>query len=42
MYIYLFYIFFSRTKMVESARAEGEKIRLIGAAEARSIEAVGR
>jgi len=32
----------NRTKMVESARAEGEKIRLIGAAEARSIEAVGR
>merc|ERR1719383_1325120 len=32
----------NRTKMVESARADGEKIRLIGAAEARSIEAVGR
>merc|ERR1719383_41599 len=32
----------SRTKMVESARANGEKIRLIGAAEARAVEAVGR
>merc|ERR1719175_73492 len=32
----------NRTKMVEAARADGEKIRLIGAAEARSIEAVGR
>merc|ERR1712117_543722 len=31
-----------RTKTVESARAEGEKIRLIGAADARSVEAVGR
>ena len=28
--------------MVESAKAEGEKIRLIGAAEARAVEAVGR
>merc|ERR1719308_323702 len=32
----------NRTKMVESARADGEKIRLIGAAEARAVEAVGR
>jgi len=31
-----------RTKTVESARAEGEKIRLIGAADARAVEAVGR
>merc|ERR1712170_22459 len=32
----------NRTKTVESARAEGEKIRLIGAADARAVEAVGR
>merc|ERR1719411_2489481 len=32
----------NRTKTVEAARADGEKIRLIGAAEARAIEAVGR
>merc|ERR1719383_1130074 len=32
----------NRTKMVESAGADGEKIRLIGAAEARAVEAVGR
>ena len=32
----------SRTKTVEAARADGEKIRLIGAAEARATEAVGR
>merc|ERR1712029_47416 len=31
-----------RTKTVEGARAEGEKIRLIGAADARAVEAVGR
>merc|ERR1719168_491116 len=31
-----------RTKTVESARAEGEKIKLIGAADARAVEAVGR
>merc|ERR1719474_2231317 len=31
-----------RTKTVESARADGERIRLIGAAEARAVEAVGR
>merc|ERR1719232_1987114 len=31
-----------RTKTVESAKAEGEKIRLIGAADARAVEAVGR
>merc|ERR1740116_216449 len=31
-----------RTKTVESAKAEGEKIRLIGAAEAKAVEAVGR
>jgi cytochrome c-type biogenesis protein CcmE len=34
--------FFCRTKTVETARADGERIRLIGAAEARAIEAVGR
>merc|ERR1719348_135604 len=32
----------TRTKTVEAARADGEKIRLIGAAEARAVEAVGR
>merc|ERR1719309_1730396 len=32
----------NRTKMVESARADGERIRLIGAADARAVEAVGR
>merc|ERR1712106_486654 len=32
----------ARTKTVEAARADGEKIRLIGAAEARAVEAVGR
>ena len=32
----------ARTKTVEAARADGEKIRLIGAAEARATEAVGR
>merc|ERR1712059_141519 len=31
-----------RTKTVEAARADGERIRLTGAAEARAIEAVGR
>merc|ERR1719154_29452 len=31
-----------RTKTVESAKAEGEKIRLIGGAEAKAVEAVGR
>jgi len=31
-----------RTKTVEAARADGEKIRLIGAAEAKAVEAVGR
>merc|ERR1719154_489875 len=31
-----------RTKTVEAARAAGERIRLIGAAEARATEAVGR
>merc|ERR1712126_686379 len=30
----------NRTKVVESAKAEGEKIRLIGAADARAVEAV--
>jgi flotillin len=33
---------FSRTQTVEAARAEAERVRLIGAAEARAIEAVGR
>merc|ERR1719281_755132 len=32
----------NRTRVVEAARADGEKIRLIGAAEARATEAVGR
>merc|ERR1712042_200660 len=32
----------NRTKTVEAAKAEGEKIRLIGAADARAVEAVGR
>merc|ERR1712130_964300 len=32
----------NRTKTVEAARADGEKIRLIGAADARAVEAVGR
>merc|ERR1719297_620447 len=32
----------NRTKTVESAKADGEKIRLIGGAEARAVEAVGR
>merc|ERR1719508_694355 len=32
----------NRTKTVEAARTDGEKIRLIGAAEARAVEAVGR
>merc|ERR1719508_471475 len=32
----------NRTKTVEAARADGEKIRLIGATEARAVEAVGR
>merc|ERR1711972_787505 len=32
----------NRTKMVESARAEGEKIKLTGGAEAKAVEAVGR
>merc|ERR1711963_1308547 len=31
-----------RTKTIETARAEGEKIRLIGGAEAKAVEAVGR
>ena len=31
-----------RTKTVEAARADGEKIRLIGGAEANALEAVGR
>merc|ERR1719184_350738 len=32
----------NRTKTVEAARADGEKIRLIGGAEAKAVEAVGR
>ena len=31
-----------RTQTVEGARAEAERVRLIGASEARAIEAVGR
>merc|ERR1719251_606902 len=32
----------NRTRVVESAKADGEKIKLIGGAEARAVEAVGR
>merc|ERR1711970_269836 len=32
----------TRTKTVEAARADGERIRLIGGADARAVEAVGR
>merc|ERR1712087_671650 len=32
----------NRTKTVEAARADGEKIKLIGGAEARAVEAVGK
>merc|ERR1719327_1860151 len=32
----------NRTRVVETAKAEGEKIRLIGGAEAKAVEAVGR
>merc|ERR1719234_2298937 len=32
----------NRTKTVEAARADGEKIRLIGGAEAKAVETVGR
>merc|ERR1711863_226626 len=32
----------NRTRVVEAARAEGEKIKLIGGAEARAVEAVGK
>merc|ERR1719435_493480 len=32
----------NRTQTVESARADGERIKLIGAAEAKAVEAVGR
>merc|ERR1719229_144015 len=32
----------NRTKTVEAARVDGEKIRLIGGAEAKAVEAVGR
>merc|ERR1719466_575805 len=32
----------TRTKTVEAARADGERIRLIGGAEAKAVEAVGR
>ena len=41
---HIFNIFFlsSRTQTVESARADAERVRLIGASEARAIEAVGR
>ena len=33
---------YHRTQAVESARADAERVRLTGAAEARAIEAVGR
>ena len=33
---------FCRTQVVEQARAESEKIKLIGSSEAASIEAVGK
>ena len=36
------FVNFFRTQTVESARAEAERVRLIGASEARAIEAVGR
>ena len=36
------FTFSFRTQTVEAARAEAERVRLIGAAEARAIEAVGR
>ena len=41
---HIFNIFFLsfRTQTVESARADAERVRLIGASEARAIEAVGR
>merc|ERR1719310_2548563 len=32
----------NRTRTVEAARADGEKIRLVGGAEAKAVEAVGR
>merc|ERR1711874_664298 len=32
----------NRTRVVETAKADGEKIRLIGGAEAKAVEAVGR
>merc|ERR1711937_850065 len=32
----------NRTRVVETAKADGEKIKLIGGAEARAVEAVGR
>merc|ERR1711990_865663 len=32
----------NRTRVVETAKADGEKIRLIGGAEARAVEAVGK
>ena len=35
-------IYLNRTQTVEAARAEAERVRLTGAAEARAIEAVGR
>ena len=37
----IFFLSF-RTQTVESARADAERVRLIGASEARAIEAVGR
>ena len=40
-HIIIFY-FQNRTQTVEAARAEAERVRLIGASEARAIEAVGR
>ena len=40
--IFVLYIIGNRTRVVEAAKAEGEKIRLIGAADARAVEAVGR
>ena len=38
----LIFFFNFRTQTVEAARAESERVRLIGAAEARAIEAVGK
>jgi flotillin len=38
----MLYILFFRTQAVESAKADGEKIKKIGSAEAYAIESVGK